>query len=431
MKTAAEIEVRSYVEDHADRLVSILQDLVRIPSENHAPNGNEQACQDYVAKFLNSVGWESRSYLPTDAPGITSHPQFWKHRNYENRPNVVAKRAGSGAGRSLILSGHIDTVPVGAREWTHPPFGAEVEGNRLYGRGSVDMKCGIATNLFVAEAISSMELSLEGDLTIESVVDEEFGGVNGTLAGRLMGYRADAAIISEPSYLRICAAQRGGRTAHITFYQPNEGILSATGAGVSEQLRLFLNALPNFESGRQVTAKVDSNYAHLANPVPVTVARIHTAAWGTGEASNSPDRCQVELFWQAMPGETLEEIDREFFEWFEALLAANPTAFTARPRVENPIRWLPGSAIDHSSAIVQELGDTAEIVSGERPLVCGIEGPCDMYIFHDFDIPTVLWGARGGNLHHVDEYVEIDSMVNAATVLLAFVRRWCGEGVQQ
>ena len=154
---------------------------------------------------------------------------YWPGRQYAGRPNVAARIPGAGGGRSLILSGHIDTVPAGAEPWTRDPFGAAIEGNRLYGRGSNDMKAGIATNLFVAETLAGMGIRLAGDLTVETVVDEEFGGVNGTLAGRLMGYTADAAIISEPSFLRICpcSARRANRPSDVQRAQPGHPRRSA------------------------------------------------------------------------------------------------------------------------------------------------------------------------------------------------------------
>jgi acetylornithine deacetylase len=320
-----------------------------------------------------------------------------------------------------VLSGHIDTVPAGTQPWTRDPFGGVVEGNRLYGRGSNDMKCGIATNLFVVEALSERGLELAGDLVFESVVDEEFGGANGTLAGRLRGFNADAAVISEPSFLRVCPAQRGGRTVHITFGAHNEGILGCSRTSAVEQLRQFLNAVEDFAERRR-TVPVHPLYRHLDDPAPVTVTRIQTAPWGTSEPTNIPPECRVELFWQAMPGERVEDIDREFFAWFNAVTAEFPSP----AQVSHPIRWLPGSATDPSSALVRELSSCASAVMGRDTLVQGIEGPCDMYIFHEFGMPAVLWGARGGNTHNADEYVEIDSVVDAATVLLEFVSQWCG-----
>jgi acetylornithine deacetylase len=111
----------------------------------------------------------------------------------------------------------VDTLPKGSAPWTKDPFGGTVEGNRVFGRGTNEMKGGVATNLFVLEALHQLKIRLTGDLVFESVIDEEFGGANGTLAGRLMGFNADAAILSEPSFLRICPAQRGGRIAHLTM----------------------------------------------------------------------------------------------------------------------------------------------------------------------------------------------------------------------
>lgn len=430
MKVAHDLELQSYADLHADRLVAILKDLVRLPSVNNAPIGAEWACQQYVTSFLRDIGWSPTQYLPTDVPGIKEHALYWPGREYAKRPNVAAVRRGSGGGRSLVLSGHVDTVPVGEGDWTYPPFDAHVEGNRLYGRGAVDMKCGIATNLFVAEALAATGVRLAGDLTIETVVDEEFGGVNGTLAGRLMGHTADAAVISEPSFLRICPAQRGGRTVDILFRAPNGGVLSGESSGVAEQLRVLLNEIGRLEKGRLEGVQAHPLYAHLDNPVPVTIARIHTAAWGTSEPPNTPTVCRVELFWQAMPGETLEAIDREFIAWFDGMVGAHPEVFRVKPSLEFPIRWLPGSAIDPAEPIVRELSEAAVTTLGQAPPVQGIEGPCDMYVFHEFGIPAVLWGAVGGNLHQADEYVEIDSVVKAAKTLLTFVRRWCGEGAK-
>ena len=427
---ALENKISSYVDSRRDRLVEIIRDLVRIPSENTPPVGAERACQEYVAASLGALGWEPSLYDLNDVTGLCEHPLFWKGRDYTNRPNVGARRKGTGGGRSLVLSGHIDTVPRGTQPWTRDPFGGAVEGNLLYGRGSNDMKGGVGANLFVVEAIEAMGLRLKGDLVFETVVDEEFGGVNGTLAGRLMGYNGDAAVISEPSFLRICAAQRGGRTVHITFNVPPSGGVLTEGkfpAGVSDQLAYFLSQVPAFAEGRRGRARVHELYAHHTDPVPVAITKIFTAPWGTKEPITIPDTCKVEMYWQAMPGEAQEEVEREFFDWFESVTSAAPDLFTVAPEVEFPIRWLPGSAILKSEPLVVELAVCATKVLGKEPPIVGIEGPCDMYVFHQaFGIPAVLWGARGANTHAADEYLEIDSAVAAAKTLLLFVCQWCG-----
>ncbi|MCZ2073548.1 MAG: M20/M25/M40 family metallo-hydrolase [Bryobacteraceae bacterium] len=430
MTTKLEQEIQTYVTNRRERLIGILQDLVRIPSENTAPKGNEKRCQEYVAGFLEGIGFETSMYSLEDVPGLAEHPLYWKGRDYKDRPNVGARRRGRGHGRSLVLSGHIDTVPAGTQPWTRNPFGGEIEGNRLYGRGSNDMKCGIATNLFVAEAVREFGVDLGGDLLVESVVDEEFGGVNGTLAGRLMGYNADAAIISEPSLLRICPAQRGGRTVHLTLNTgPSGGILTGgrLAAGVAEQLRHFLVRVQDFAQQRRERASSHPLYPRHADPVPVAITKVWTGPWGTGEPVSVPETCMVEMYWQAMPGEKQEDIDREFHAWLDSVADSAPDLFPERPRAEFPIRWLPGSAISKGEPLVAEFAACATELLGAEPVIAGIEGPCDMYIFHQqFGIPAILWGAKGSNTHAADEYVEIDSVIDAARVLLSFIYRWCG-----
>jgi hypothetical protein len=290
------------------------------------------------------------------------------------------------------------------------------------------MKGGVGTNLFVVEALRALGIDLRGDLLFETVVDEEFGGVNGTLAGRLKGFNADAAVISEPSFLRVCPAQRGGRTAHIKLSAAG-GVLSEgkLPAGVMDQLRHLLVKIQEFAEQRRARAVVHELYADSVDPVPVSITKVFTSPWGTQEPITIPETCQIEMYWQLMPGEKQEEVEREFFTWLDSVVAGAPGIFASRPQVEFPIRWMPGSSILKTEPLVRELARCAAKVLGKEPLIQGIEGPCDMYVFHQaFGIPAVLWGARGGNTHAADEYLEIDSVVQAAQTLLMFACDWCG-----
>lgn len=425
--TMVEKELLQYVDAHRDELVTTLQTLVRTPSENTPPAGGEGACQRYCESYLSAAGFKTDLYELGEVEGLKDHPLYAGGREYAGRPNLGAKRRGTGGGRSLILSGHIDTVPRGTLPWSRDPFSAHIENGRLYGRGSNDMKAGIATNLFVARAIHDLGIELRGDLVIESVIDEEFGGVNGTLAGRVRGYLADAAVISEPSFLRICPAQRGGRTVHITLRASSDGILG-TGMedGISGQLAWVLARIQAFAEQRRTGAPRHFAYEHLANPVPVSVLKIHTGPWGTSEPMATACRCQIELFWQTMPGETMEDVDQEFLDWLHGLVAARPELFLEKPLVEFAVRWLPGSSCPGGSDLIKVLSGCAAEVTGKPPAVAGIEGPCDMYVFHQhFGMPAVIWGARGGNTHLADEYVELDTVFDAAKALLLFVYRWC------
>ncbi|HLM98105.1 MAG TPA: M20/M25/M40 family metallo-hydrolase [Bryobacteraceae bacterium] len=420
--------IADFVDRRQSRLIELARGLIRIPSENTPPSGAERACQEYIAEVLRASGWQPELYDITEVKGLAQHPLFQPGRDYGNRPNLGARRKGTGGGRSLVLSGHIDTVPRGTQPWTRDAFGGEVDGNRVYGRGSNDMKAGVAMNLFIAESLSELGLHLAGDLIFETVIDEEFGGVNGTLAGRLRGFNGDAAVIAEPSFLRICPAQRGGRTAHITFRAPG-GVLTEGGfpGQVVQQLTHFLSQVPAFAAARRQKAHVHELYARHEDPVPVSITKIFTSPWGTREPITIPEECKVEFFWQLMPGEAQEDVEREFQEWLDGVVQSAPSLFSEGPEVTFPIRWMPGSAILKSEPLVRELAACAQEVLGAEPPIVGIEGPCDMFVFHQaFSIPAVLWGPRGGNTHAADEYVEIDSLVAAAKTLMLFVCRWCG-----
>ncbi len=430
MKNSSNLQTSllEFVEQKQHRLVEITQQLIRLPSENKPPQGAEHACQTWIAKQLAAIGLNPDVYCLDDVPGLREHPVFYGERDYSNRPNVAARLKGSGAGPSLLLSGHIDTVPRGTQNWTRDPFGGETFGNRIYGRGANDMKAGVATNLFVMECMASLGLRLSGDLLFESVVDEEFGGCNGTLAGRVRGYNTDAAILSEPSSLRICPAQRGGRTAHITF-RASGGVLQDGHfpAGIVPQLTHFLSHVKDFAVQRSGHVRPHELYSSHADPVPVSVTKVHTGPWGFTEPITVPESAQVELYWQLMPGETQTEVESEFFDWLKRLINEAPNIFPAMPQVAFPIRWMPGSSISPSEPLVQELSACAQTVMGHVPVIAGIEGPCDLFIFQQvFGIPAVLWGASGGNTHAADEYVDIDSLLAAAKTLLLFVANWCG-----
>lgn len=408
-------------------LLATLRDLVRIPSENLPPNGNEQACQIYVADRLRELDIQPDIYDIDSVAGIAAHPQFWPGRSYQNRPNVNGRLRGAG-GRSLILSGHIDTVPADTPiAWHHAPHGGECVDGRLYGRGSWDMKAGVAMNLTVFKALRRLHATLAGDLVFETVVDEEFGGANGTLAGRLRGYRADAAVVTESTSLRICPAQRGGRTVHILLHGPGGMLLTGRSDGrVTGQLAYLLSRLPEFASLRESRVPVDPYFRNCAEPFAVWATNIATGQWGWTQPISVAESCRLELYWQTMPSETGEHVMQEFYEWWNQILDARPDLFAVRPEVTLPMRWLPGCSIPADTPLVREFEATAASLDS-RARVEGLDAPSDMFIFQQcFKTPAVMWGPHGGNAHQADEYVEIDSLFTAARVLLRFVGRWCG-----
>jgi acetylornithine deacetylase len=372
------------------------------------------------------LGLEPDVYDIDSVAGLTANPEYRPGRHYAHRPNVNARMRGRG-GRSLILSGHIDTVPADTPvEWSRQPFGAEVEGSRLFGRGAWDMKAGVAMNLAVLRAIRELGGRLNGDLIFETVVDEEFGGANGTLAARVRGYHADAAVIGEPTSLRMCPAQRGGRIVHILLSGPGGMLEAGKPAGRAvDQLAYVLMRLAEFSHRRKQRVAVHPYYRNCDEPFAVWVTNIATGRWGWGQPITVPEQCRVELYWQTMPDETEQEIHDEFFSWWSRLVAERPDLFATAPQIDLPMRWLPGCSIPPDTPFLQAFAHAAEL-AGIAPVVEGLDAPSDMYIFQRcFDTPALMWGPAGGNAHRADEYVDVDSLFEATRVLLRFVSAWC------
>ncbi|MFQ6079220.1 MAG: M20/M25/M40 family metallo-hydrolase, partial [Thermodesulfobacteriota bacterium] len=219
-----------------EKVVELLKELVKIPSLT----GEELKAQEFVAAYLGRLGLEVDLWEPDvkelfeKYPDVAQYPSHWLHDlilpyedlpsyegllksgkmnvlNYKNRPNVVGIWKGSGGGgRSLILNGHIDTVTVEPRdEWTHDPFGGEIAGGKMYGRGTSDMKGGIAAAIVAMECLIELGIRLRGDVIFQSVVNEEHAG-NGTLACVARGITADGAIITEQTKNTVRVGNAGG-----------------------------------------------------------------------------------------------------------------------------------------------------------------------------------------------------------------------------
>ncbi|HEU4965204.1 MAG TPA: M20/M25/M40 family metallo-hydrolase, partial [Bacilli bacterium] len=194
-------QVRKYIDTHREELVELVRALVRHPTVS-PPARNTEAAQEVVRQYLHDLGFST---------------DVWEV--YPGDPNVVGVRKGDPAYRSLLLNGHIDVAEVGDDAgWTYPPFDVTEQDGLLYGRGTADMKGGLATALFALKALQACGIELHGEVVFESVIGEEAGEA-GTYDCIKRGYRADLALVPDTS--RLCIEGQGGViTGWITVKSP-------------------------------------------------------------------------------------------------------------------------------------------------------------------------------------------------------------------
>lgn len=361
---------------------------------------------------------------------MLEHPDYWPGRDYTDRPNLYSVLPGKGKGRSLLLTGHCDTVALGENEWSHPPFGGEIQDGKLYGLGASDMKGQMGAMLVLFKAIAEQDIPLRGTLAYESVVDEEEAGVNATIAGRLRYGPLDGAILPEASGLDIYPAIRGALITHIIFSA--QGTWLEVGRGTEmeidavEQIGLFLTHLDELRQRRR-SHPVPAIYHSYPDPATVNVTKIYAGGWGSEVPIAVPPVGRIELILQTLPGEERADVLKELEDWLDSVVERHPAAFSVRPQIKFPRRWMYPTQIDAAHPLVTTLRDSVVQMTGSKPAVKGAPYPCDIWALQrTFNMSAVVFGPAGGNGHAADEYIVVDSVFAFAESLLLFVMEWCG-----
>ena len=426
--------ILEWVAAHRSDIVGMAQSLVRIPSENKQPHGSEKACQMFVADFMRDLGCRVDVFTPLEVEGLTEHPAYWPGRDYTDRPNVVgvlSRQAGgpvsvTAARRSLLFTGHIDVVPAvgqGQYDW----WDGTVADGKLYGRGANDMKGGIAAYLMAARCIRELGLELKGDLILETVVDEEFGGAHGSLACRLRGYNADLAILPEPNNMLVSTAHRGGQQFRLSAC--TEGAGMDFGATVFRDpvsaLGHLLAALDRYNEERQPRLRgrgkgFEKDFFPL---MPFVLRAGELLPWGTGEAI--PDTAWVEFWIEIPPGVTEEQLKSELRAVVDRTTEVTPALQRVSIRWEERTRFLAGSGMSDDHPALAVLAANLEAATGRAAAYGPAPFACDGFIFNlHSPTPVVVLGPRGGNAHAPDEWVSVEDLVALTNTYALTIADW-------
>ena len=183
VKNEREARLLTYIDEHKEELFSLLSALVRTDTQNFRSQGNENAGQDVLEEYCRALGLTVDRFTPDSVAGVKESPDYMTGRGTDERENLVATYAVTGATRSVMLAAHMDTVPIGSLDaWEGDPLSGEVREGKLYGRGSGDDKFGLAAAYILIKAFRETGISPEKNILLGSYVDEEGGGGGGALA---------------------------------------------------------------------------------------------------------------------------------------------------------------------------------------------------------------------------------------------------------
>jgi len=412
--------IRTQIAQERGATVALLQEWV----QERSVQGEERSIQEKIAAHLTAMGLEVDMWV-MEGEELLNHPYFVSPRNYfANSPNVVGVWKGTGGGRSMILNGHVDVVPAGdEKQWEASPYSGAVIDGKLYGRGSTDMKGGNMAALLAIETLQALGVRLKGDVIFQSVVEEESGGA-GTLSTILRGYRADAAIVPEPTNLKIFPKQQGsmwfrlrvkGRSAH--------GGTRYEGVSAIEKSMIVVKAIAELEQSRNERI-TDPLYEKLPIPVPINIGVIEGGKWPSSVA----DVVTLEGRMGVAPGEEMESAKAEM-EAALMQLAQQDSWFAEHP-VELEwygARWVPGE-VSEEHPLMGLLSEAYRTVCGSDPVIEASPWGTDGGLLTKLaETPAIVFGPGVTQVaHYPNEYIELEAVFQCAEILALTLIEWCG-----
>lgn len=375
------------------KINKLLQDLVKIDSVNPSlvsGAAGEADIAEYLREWMTARGMEAT--ITEIEPG---------------RVNAVGVLKGSGGGKSIMLNGHTDTV--GVDYMTIDPFDPKIEGHKLYGRGSADMKGGLAASMAAIDAIIEQGIELRGDIVLAGVCDEEYASI-GT-EHLMKDVHVDAAIVGEPTEQNIQVAHKGftwidvvthGFAAHGSAYKIGVDAIAKMG-----HVLIGLEALQSI---------LEEDHHQLVGPGSVHASIIS----GGQELSTYPDKCKLEVERRLIPGEKREDIEIEIQNLLKSLSEGDP-----KFKADYEITFYRGPMeISPEEEICRLLREVSE-KNGVEPRFVGGSGWMDTQIIYDKGIPAVAYGPSGEGYHGAVEWVDLDTVCHVAAVQAEVIKRFC------
>ena len=420
MKTDARKKLLEKIDQSRDKAVAFLRDIVVIPSVT----GDEAQIQTFLSKYMTKIGLDVDMW-ETDWEELKKHPGYRPvDRGYEGRPNIVATWKGAGGGRSLLLNGHTDVIPVGGGEgWSDNPWSATIKNGRMYGRGTADMKSGVASHIMAVECLKGAGLKPKGDVYINVVIDEEVSG-HGTLDTVIRGYKADAGISGETSDLAVQPACIGRIWFEIEIHGKPAGIQKRyEGISGIELGNKIVKAVADLEAKRVATI-THPLYPNALDTLPCIIGSFSAGNY----PSAFPANCLLKGSIGTVPGEDHEGVKQSLVDQIARAAAEDPWMKLHPPKVRFVGYDAQASEIPRDHAIVETVCKNYKEITGRDPQISGRQGAADTRFLNLYaNTPTVIFGPGSTAVMHADdEYVSIDDYMTSIKVMALSICDWCG-----
>ena len=432
-------EVAQLIHDHVDskryELFEVLDELLRVPSVSGTLEQN--TCVDIIRARVDAAA-EIDDWAPdphalaelASPAGLSMYVPLEQTCGAEHAARAAQARclvASTGHGHPhLVFNGHVDVVPADPGGWSQNPFDPRTTDGRITGRGTIDMKAGVAAALVAFNAVTELGLITAGRLSLAIVPEEETGG-NGTLACMERGHIGDGVIFTEQTALEAVHRHIGIQPFNVTV-QGREGNMLKRGphAGVNaiDVIVRVLHALQDLSETRLARAIAAGGYADDDHPAFINVGSVEGGEWVATRAR----RAVAGGLFGVLPDETLEQA-RDELRGTVAAAAGEFSGATAEITFE--VAGHPGAEMPATHPLVNSL-----VAAGGAlgiPVTPTRAGAmvCDAKIVHGGGwAPAVVFGPRGGRPHGVDEYVDVESVVECTKVLALAAVEYCGPGAQ-
>ncbi|MGE2730773.1 ArgE/DapE family deacylase [Mycolicibacterium vaccae] len=409
------------VDAQFDRQVRFTQELIRHPSLR----GAEASAQDLLYGAMSGRGLEMDRW-ELDPEELAGHPGAGKVEvSYAGVDNVVGTyQPGRELGRSLILNGHVDVVPEGPEaQWQRSPWEAAIVDGWLYGRGSGDMKAGLAANLFAFDALRAAGLAPLGRIHFQSVVEEECTG-NGSLSALMRGYTADAVLIPEPEEDMLVRANVGTIWFRVRVAgHPGHPREMSAGFNAIDAAYFVVEKLRELEERWNAEKDRHRYFEDLEHPINLNVGKIQGGDWN----SSVPAWCELDLRIALYPGTTADDAWSELTAALAAIehdalghpisAEAVPTGFYAE-----------GYVLEEGSDAERALADShSDAFDGAALQSFTTPGYLDGRVFVQYGgVPALVYGPVSKDIHGFDERVDIESVRRITKSIALFIARWCG-----